>query len=262
MDTIEISTDGPIGRLTLARPDSLNPLSTRCLEELAEAARWFDDQAEVRVVIVAGQGRAFCAGADLAGFTAPGPPDVRPRDANDAGRLMVEAIERMRPVTIATVHGHCVGGGVLLAVACDLRIAAAGTRFAIPEVDLGIPLTWGGIPRLVREIGPALTRELVLTCRPFDATEAREIGLVNRVVREDRLAAEVDALAGELVAKSAFTSERTLEAVDAAAEAMIPTHGAVGDADLFVAALADPESREVGAAYLERHMADRVDRRR
>lgn len=253
MDTLDISIDGPIGHLTLARPDSLNPLSTRCLQELAEAAAWFDDRREVKVVVVAGQGRAFCAGADLAGFTAPG--EIEPRDANDAGRLMVEAVEAMRPVTIAAVHGHCVGGGVLLAAACDLRIAAAGTRFAIPEVDLGIPLTWGGVPRLVREIGPALTRELVLSCRPFDAVEAREIGLVNRVVRQDRLAAEVADLAALLATKSAFTLEATLQAVDSAAESMVSTETAAADADLFVRALADPESRAVATDYLARRRA-------
>ena len=70
----------------------------------------------------------------------------------------------MRALTIARIQGWCVGGGLVLAAACDLRLAADTARFSIPEVDLGIPLAWGGIPRLVREIGPALTKELVLTC--------------------------------------------------------------------------------------------------
>lgn len=247
METLTVDAHGPVGHLTLSRPESLNPLSTQCLEELIAAASWFDDT-DARVVIVSGEGRAFCAGADLAGFA--GPSDRSPHDANDTGRRMVEAIERMRPVTIAAIQGHCVGGGVLLAVACDLRVAAAGTRFAIPEVDLGIPLTWGGIPRLVREIGPAMTRELVLTCRPFDAAEARELGLVNRVVRDDQLTSVVEELAGELAAKSALTLEATLRSVDEAAESLTSTAGAHADADLFVAAIADPESREVAAAYL------------
>jgi enoyl-CoA hydratase/carnithine racemase len=158
----------------------------------------------------------------------------------------------MRAVTIAAIHGHCVGGGVLLATACDLRVAAVGTRFAIPEVDLGIPLTWGGIPRLVREIGPSMTRELVLTCRAFDAAEAHEIGLINRVVRGDQLSIVVDDLAQSLATKSALALEATLTAVEAAAEALVPTGGATADADLFLAAISDPESQAVAAAYLER----------
>ena len=247
METITVDAQGRVGHLTLARPDSLNPLSTQCLEELIAAAGWFDDL-DTKVVIVSGQGRAFCAGADLAGFA--GPAERSPRDANDTGRRMVEAIEGMRAVTIAAIQGHCVGGGVLLAAACDLRVAASGTRFAIPEVDLGIPLTWGGIPRLVREIGPAMTRELVLTCRPFDASEARELGLVNRVVREDQLGSAVGELAEQLAAKSALTLQATLRSVDDAAEAMVSTADASADADLFVEAIADPESRAVAAEYL------------
>ena len=95
---------------------------------------------DVKVVIISGAGRAFSAGADLASFG--GPADTLPRAAADAGRRMAEAIEGMEAATIAAVHGHCVGGGVVLAGACDLRIAAESTRFSIPEVDLGIPLAW------------------------------------------------------------------------------------------------------------------------
>ncbi len=185
LETIRIEADAGarIGRLTLDRAEKLNPLSTRTLEEIAEAAAWFDRHPAVRVVIVSGAGRAFSAGADIASFGGRlTDPDLSPRDAADAGRLMADALEAMRAVTIARIHGHCVGGGVVLAAACDLRVAAADTRFSIPEVDLGIPLAWGGIPRLVREIGPAAAKELVMTCRPFDAAEAHALGLVNRVV--------------------------------------------------------------------------------
>ena len=180
--TLAVSVDDTIGHIQLNRPAQLNPLSTICLRELVAAADWFDTRDEVRVVIVHGAGRAFSAGADLASFGDPA--GTLPRDAADAGREMAEAIEAMQAVTIAAVHGHCVGGGVVLAAACDLRIAAESTRFSIPEVDLGIPLAWGGIQRLVREIGPAATRELVLTCRPFSAAEAKALGMLNTVAAD------------------------------------------------------------------------------
>ncbi|MEQ8842893.1 MAG: enoyl-CoA hydratase/isomerase family protein [Acidimicrobiales bacterium] len=247
-ETLTVAVDGRIGRLTLNRPAKLNPLSTRCLDELAAAAGWFDALDDVRVVVVTGAGRAFSAGADLAGFTGPGERSLRA--GADAGRLMVESIEGMRAVTIAAIHGHCIGGGVLLAMACDLRIAAASTSFAIPEVDLGIPLTWGGIPRLVREIGPAATRDLVLSCRPFSAAEAHGLGMVGRVAVDVRLEQEVEALAEALATKSEYTLRATLDAVDAAAEALVPTNGAWADADQFVTAMHDPESREVAGRYL------------
>jgi enoyl-CoA hydratase/carnithine racemase len=248
--TLLVETDGRIGRITLNRPDSLNPLSTSCLEELVEAAAWFDAQPDVVVVIVHGAGRAFSAGADLASFGAGDGDAPLPRAAADAGRRMAEAIERMEAVTIAAVHGHCVGGGVVLAAACDLRVAASTTRFAIPEVDLGIPLAWGGIQRLVREIGPAATRELVMTCRPFTAQEAHALGMLNTVAEDGHHLDVAEALAENLAAKSALTLRATLRAVDAAAEALVPTGTAWADADALVNALHDPESRAVGAAYL------------
>lgn len=249
--TITVVAAGARGAITLNRPDQLNPLSTRTLDELVAAARWFDARPEVKVVVVAGAGRAFSAGADLAAFTEPADA-VAVREAVDAGRRMADAVEAMRAVTVARLHGHCIGGGVVLATACDLRVAAAGTRFSIPEVELGIPLAWGGIPRLVREIGPALTKELVMTCRPFGAEEAKAAGLVNRVVPGDELDAEVENLVGQLLARSALTLAGTKRHTNAVAEGMVGTARSWGDADAFLAALHDPESQAVALAYLQR----------
>jgi enoyl-CoA hydratase/carnithine racemase len=248
--TIDVDVEAPVGRITLNRPEKLNPLSTTTLRELAAAARDIDAHADVKVVVIAGAGRAFTAGADLAAFA--GPSADGPRESADAGRAMADAIEAMRAVTVARIHGHCIGGGVVLAAACDLRVAAASTRFSIPEVDLGIPLAWGGVPRLVREIGPARAKELVMTCRPFGAGEAHAMGFVNRVVPDEELEAAVDALVGELVTKSALTLAMTKRAAYAAAEALVPTTNAWSDADALQTALHDPESRAAATRYLER----------
>ena len=158
----------------------------------------------------------------------------------------------MRAVTIAAIRGHCVGGGLVLAAACDLRVAADSTRFSIPEVDLGIPLAWGGIPRLVREIGPAMTKELVMTCRPFTAEEGRALGFLNRVVPDEQLDGAVEELAAELAAKSPYTLAATKRAVNAASGEMVSTAGAWNDADSLLTATADPESRQAAAQYLQR----------
>jgi enoyl-CoA hydratase/carnithine racemase len=139
----------------------------------------------------------------------------------------------------------------VLAGACDLRVAADDTVFSIPEVDLGIPLAWGGIPRLVREIGPALTRELVLTCRPFDAEEARSIGFVNRVVPRADLEAHVDELAEQLARKAPRVVAATKRQVHQALEQMASTTGAWVDATVLGGALTDPEARDAARAYLE-----------
>ncbi|HWD55328.1 MAG TPA: enoyl-CoA hydratase/isomerase family protein [Acidimicrobiales bacterium] len=241
------------GVITLNRPEKLNPLGTVTLTELADAARLFDSRHEVKVVTVRGRGRSFCAGADLAAFSTGDGSALSAsaqREAADAGRTMAEAIESMRAVTVAALHGHCVGGGLVLAAACDLRVAADDTYFSIPEVDLGIPLAWGGIPRLVREIGPAMTKELVMTCRPFTATEARAAGFLNRVVPAADLDASVEALVGQLESKSLLTLSATKRHVNAVSEGMVATARAWNDADSLVTALRDPESRAVAAAYL------------
>ncbi len=247
---LKIDTAGPVARLTLTQPDRRNALSPALLGELIDAARDLDARPGVKVVILSGAGRSFCAGFDLDAFAAQ-EADGRARETADLGRRMAEAVTAMRAITVAQVHGHCVGGGLVLAAACDLRVAADDTVFSIPEVELGIPLAWGGIPRLVREIGPAMTKELVLTCRPFTASEARALGFVNRVVPADGLAAEAEALGAQLAERSALTLSATKTHVNAAAEDLASTAGAVRDADVLVAAIADPESRAAAERYLQ-----------
>jgi enoyl-CoA hydratase/carnithine racemase len=253
--TIDVSFSGTRGVIALNRPDKLNPLSTITLTELVDAARFLDSRPEVKVVTVSGRGRAFCAGADLAAFSGgegSAPSAGTARDGADAGRLMADAIEAMRAVTVARLHGHCVGGGLVLAAACDLRVAADDTHFSIPEVDLGIPLAWGGIPRLVREIGPTMTKELVMTCRSFSASEAHAMGFLNRVVPAADLDASVEDLVDQLESKSMLTLTATKRHVNAVTEGMVGTARAWNDADSLVTALRDPESRSVAAAYLNR----------
>ena len=247
-ETLLVEADGAIGHLTLNQPAKLNPLSTTALTEIAAAARWFDERPDVKVVVVRGAGRAFSAGADLAAFS--GPQEGSSRASADRGREMAEALEGMRAVSIAAIQGWCVGGGLVVAAACDLRVAAEDARFSIPEVDLGIPLAWGGIPRLVREIGPALTKELVLTCRPFDAQEARAAGFLNRVVAAGELEGCVEELAGSLAAKAAHALFSTKRHVNAVTEQMVGTMRSWSDADGLVVALADAECGEARRDYL------------
>jgi enoyl-CoA hydratase/carnithine racemase len=247
-ETLTVEVADGVGHLTLNRPEKLNPLGATTLRELAAAARGFDARDDVKVVVVRGAGRAFSAGADLASFG--GPAQGSPRDAADLGREMADALEGMRALSIAAIHGWCVGGALVLAAACDLRLAADDARFSIPEVDLGIPLAWGGIPRLVREIGPALTKELVLTCRRFDAHEARAAGFLNRVVPAASLDREVEALARALAAKAAFPLLATKRHVNAVTAQTVGTARAWSDADALLTALRDPECAEARRSYL------------
>ena len=253
-DTIMASVDGRKGALTLNRPEVLNPLSPLTLREIAEAARWFDTYPDLRVVIVTGAGRAFSAGADVSAFdqSAGSDPTADPRFDADVGRRMAEAVEGMRAVTIARINGACVGGGMVLAACCDLRVAAEDAVMFIPEVDLGVALSWGGIPRLVREIGPAMTKELVMTCRRFTPAEAHSIGFLNRVVRADDLDQEVAELAEAISSRPKNPVQATKAHVNAVLEGMVGTARSWSDVDGLLAGRNDPEARAAAAAYLER----------
>lgn len=251
-DSLSLDFDGPIARLTLCRPEVLNALSIELLEGIVTAADVIAAHEEVRVVVLAGQGRAFSAGADLAAFGPLVSDGPEARAAADAGRRAADALEALEAVTIVRLQGRVVGGGVVLAAACDLRVAAEDAVFSIPEVDLGIPLAWGGIPRMVREVGPTVTKDLVLSCRPFDAQEARAVGFVSRVVAPEALDGSVDELATALAAKARLPVRATLAAVDAITAAMVGTAHAWSDADLLLTAIRDPECRQAATAYLTR----------
>jgi enoyl-CoA hydratase/carnithine racemase len=250
--TLDLDLATPIARITLARPGRLNALSPQALTELAMAAGQIAAADKVKVVVVRGAGRAFCAGYDLGGVAEePSPERV------DLGRQMAQSISEIPALTLAAIHGHCVGGGLVLAAACDIRLAAAGTRFAIPEVDLGIPLAWSGIPRLVRELGPALTKELVISARPFTAAEAHAIRFVNRVVPDADFDEAVEEFAISLATKPSFLIRQTKRLVDALVENAYSTSQSFRDAELTMAALRDEESREAMRRYLEGHRRGR-----
>jgi enoyl-CoA hydratase/carnithine racemase len=270
-ETIALALDGPLGRITLNRPDRLNAVGATMMRDLIAAAAFFDERLEVRVVIVSGAGRAFCAGADLQDSPLSGasprsagasPQSGRSwaerRELGQLGLRMADALEGMHAVTIARVHGYAVGGGLVLAAVCDLRVAAEDAVFSIPEIELGIPLAWGGIPRLVREIGPALTKELVMTCRRFTPAEAKAAGFLNRVVPAQQLDAEVEALAAQLLSMPSVPVTITKEHVNSVARAMGAGTTAFADGDALMSAAFDPES----LAAAERYMAKTVRRKK
>ena len=254
-ETLNVVLNDSTGRITLNRPDCLNAMNATMLRELAEAARWFNLQHDVRVVIVRGAGRAFSAGADLKDTSRndPNVPWHTRRAAAQAGSQMMDAVEAMNAITIASVQGYAVGGAVLLMAACDLRVAAEDAVFSIPEVELGIPLAWGGIPRLVREIGPAMTKELVMTCRRFTPDEAKAMGFVNRVVPPEHLEKETAKLAEEIAAMPTVPVAITKEHVNAVSRA-IASHTSHADGDVLLSAFGSAEGVDARQAYIERRL--------
>ena len=234
--------------ITIERPRTLNSLDLAAMDALREAATDVADRPELKVVVVRGRGRAFSSGVDLSLLGAGEQTD--PRVVGAAGLAMIEAFDSIPAVTVAVLRGAVVGGGLVLAAACDLRVAADDTYFSIPEVDLGLPVGWGGVPRMVREIGPALTRELIMTCRPFTAAEAKQAGFLNRVVPPADLDGTVDELVATLCGKSGAALRAVRRSVADAAEEMLAARGRVADAEVLAAVASDPESQRAAAAYL------------
>lgn len=248
-ETIEATLDDDgVGRLTLDRPQKLNALDPTVLHDIIAATDWFNSKSDARVVLVSGRGRAFSAGFDLTSFS-----DGRGGGTETAhlGHRAVDALEAMHAVTVAAVHGHCIGGGVVLLMGCDIRIAGDDALFRIPEVDLGIPLTWGGVPRLVREIGPSATKDLVMTCRTVDPAEALALGLVSRVVPADQLELLASETATGLAAKAPFPLRTTKQQVATAARAWPVTADVSDDSGLIAASMTDPASIDAARRYLE-----------
>jgi enoyl-CoA hydratase/carnithine racemase len=249
--------DGRIGYLTLNRPERLNAINDTLMAEMIEALAWLDSRPELRVVILKGAGRAFSAGADLKDI--PGAPS-RPESGNSwlyrrrfgqIGRRLLDTIQNMQAVTIAQVHGAAVGGGVLLMAACDLRVVATGTVMFIPEVDLGTHYSWGAVPLLLRELGPAITRELVMTCRRFTAEEALAWRWINRVTTTESLSQEVGKLALDLAAKPSVPIAVTKDHINAILRVMSAGNTAYADGDLAIGMAVEKEAQQAGAAYAE-----------
>ncbi len=185
MKRIRSERRGSVELLTLDRPKALNALDRATLEELLGRCGRLDADSAVRAVVLTGEGRAFAAGADIA--------EMRGLDAQQAeafsrlGHRVMDALEALAVPTIAAVNGYALGGGCELACACDWIYASEKARFGQPEVKLGLIPGFGGTGRLVRRVGSAWAKELVLAGEPIDAETALRIGLVNRLFAPDAL---------------------------------------------------------------------------
>jgi len=240
----------PLAVVTLTRASRLNALSPPLIEALIDTAQQLGGADDCHVVLLRGEGRVFCAGFDL--DTLPATASLTVSDA-DLGRRLIDAWSSLPQLVVAAVHGACIGGGLLLAAACDLRMAAAGTRFAIPELELGLPLAWGGVPRLLRLLGPTLTAQILFDAAPIDAEQALAWRLVNRVVVAQTFDADAHEWASRLGRHPGVVLRATKRRLALAVEALSPALGDTSDAADLIAARADPQAD----AVLQRYLADR-----
>lgn len=252
-ENIQYATDGSIATITVSRPEKLNALNSATIEELHRAFREAAGDADVRVVIITGEGgKAFVAGADIGELATMGPLSgvLVSRQGQDAFRFL----ETMRKPVIAAVNGFALGGGLELALACHVRIASAKARFGLPEVKLGIIPGYGGTVRLPRIVGRGRALELILTGEMIDAAEAHRIGLVNRVAEPDQLMEETHALAAKIAANGPIALAMALESVDHAAT-VSTEDGLRLESDLFGLLASTEDMREGMQAFLEKRTA-------
>jgi enoyl-CoA hydratase len=229
-DTIvELDRQDGVAWLRLNRPEALNALDRRVTAALEEALERVAAMDDARVLVVAGRGRAFCAGNDIKEMQT-----VAPDEAGALARRHAAIMARfssLPQVTIAAVDGYALGGGLMLAIAQDLRVASDRARFGLPEVTLGFPPAYG-IARLLDVVAGGHARDLLLTGRTLHATEALRIGLVNRVVAPPTLEASVAALAAEIARSPGGGLAATKEIV-----AAIRAGGSGREAEGYAAAL-------------------------
>lgn len=246
---VRFAVEDHVAILTFQRPSVLNALNQAVM---AEFSQWLDEiaaNAEIRVLLITGEGRAFVAGADIS--------QMRDLDRDTAtqvarqGQAVFSKLERMPQPTIALIHGFALGGGMELAMACDLRIAAEGTQFGQPEVCLGIVPGFGGTQRLSRIVGRGRALELLLIGHRIDAQEAYRIGLVNRVVPADELLAAGRETAQQLMAVGPIAQALIKRAVYEGTDLPLDA-GLEREAELFGDSFATEDRREGMAAFLER----------
>lgn len=258
---LSVSVDGPLARLVLARPERLNALHEPLRRALADALHELEDRPDVRVVVLAGEGRAFSAGADLTSTAYP-PVEgdwVTRRHRTGTWQRVLEQLDRLPQVTVARLHGHVVGGAALLAAACDIRVASPDVVLRIPELAIGIPLTWAGIPLLVREVGLPLARDWVMTGREVRPDELLRSGFVQRLAPPGGLDDAVSACVDELLA----VAPGPLAMARAMTAAIGRTHPAMlagwGDADHQQWSFGEDEYRSAARAYLRGRLRARDD---
>lgn len=223
-ETLAISLQDHVATIRLNRPEKANAMNATMWQEIRQAFQWVDTTLEARVAVLQGEGKLFCAGIDLqmmmTGVASQVQNDCDGRSREALRRVILDmqdtltSLERCRKPVLAAIHGACIGGAIDLITCADMRYCSADAYFSIKEIDIGMTADVGTLQRLPRLIGEGMARELAYTGRKFDAAEAKEIRLVNRVFESrDALYAGAHAMAAQIAAKSPLSIRGTKEMI-------------------------------------------------
>jgi len=262
-ETLPLGIGGSVGRLVLDRPDKLNAFTVEMWREMRElGAELLADPGDLRALVVIGEGRAFSSGIDTSVFTSErGIDEVlageAPRHENPviAGILAAQDaytwLEEAPFATIAAVRGHALGAGLQLALACDVRVVARGTKLGLLEFKYGIIPDLGGTQRLPRLVGPGKAKELIFTAARIDAEEAGRIGLAERVVADEELEEAAGDLAREIAARPPLAVRGAKRAVNAAMSGATVRDGLLVEAEAQSECLRSDDMKEAITAFVE-----------
>jgi enoyl-CoA hydratase/carnithine racemase len=248
--TVQIERINRVGWVVLDRPNQINAINPALRKEVTQALEQLDQDPDVRVIVLRGSGdRGFCAGADIK-FQSDASSLPALRDGMTPG--WIEVLDRIRKPVVAAIHGFCLGGGVEIAMACDIRIAAPNALFGLPETGLGLIPGGGGTQRLPRIVGLGRALDLLLTGDRIDATEALRIGLVSRLsASPESLIEEVQAVAERIASKPATASAYVKEAARDGLELDLRA-GLKLEKDLFVLLMSTDDRKEAARAFKEK----------
>ncbi|MBV8952134.1 MAG: enoyl-CoA hydratase/isomerase family protein [Actinobacteria bacterium] len=263
METLRLERDGPVGWLWLNRPEKLNSFTLQMWRELAELGEKLSRDDELRALVVIGEGRAFSSGIDTSVFTSSARDELRddesPRHADPVVASVLRTqdaytwLEEAPFATIAAVRGYALGAGLQLALACDVRIVAEGTKLGLLELKYGILPDLGGTQRLPRLVGPGKAKELIFTGVQIDAAEARRVGIAERVVADVDLQRDAAELAAHIAAQPPLAVRGVKRAVEAAAT-MPVREGLVVEAEAQAVCLQSDDMREAITAFVEQRL--------
>ncbi|WP_043884305.1 short-chain-enoyl-CoA hydratase [Caldanaerobacter subterraneus] len=247
---IEVKIEKGIATITINRPKALNALNTETLEELKNVLEVLQNDDGVKVIVITGAGeKAFVAGADISEMK-----DMSVFEAKkfaELGQKVFRKIELMKKPVIAAVNGYALGGGCELALACDIRIASRNAKFGQPEVGLGIIPGFGGTQRLPRIVGVSKAKELIYTGDMIDAEEALRIGLISKVVEQDKLLEEAYGIAKKIMSKGLVAVSLAKEAINKSLEVDIDS-GMEYEANAFAMCFGTQDQKEGMVAFLEK----------
>jgi enoyl-CoA hydratase/carnithine racemase len=252
---LAVTTDGPVAEVRLNRPAARNALSQSLMRQLTEVAWHFRASTDIQAVIVTGAETYFSAGADLSGRGSAAPAATATRlERRQTARMgpdMCAAWESLEQVTIAAIEGYCIGGAAALAVSLDFRIAGAGAYLRLPEIALGMNMSWGALPRVAALVGPARAKRFAIFCEPCPAEEALAWGMVDELTPAGEALAKAREWAAKVAALPPLPVRMTKEAITAASTAH---HRAAAnmDRDQWLLTSEGADYREGVAAFLQK----------